>query len=214
MFRKTIKDDRFPHNTALVLASTGFAVSAAISPALSAIPVALVTGFALNNTALGGKLGRLQPGVDYAGTTLLRAGIVCVGLKLSLVEVAQSGAMCLPVVAATVGSGLVVIPRLARAFDLSPRLSALLAAGTSICGVTAIVTLAPLINASQREIAVATANVVAFGLGGMLLYPVLAEVSRQSMEKQTNEPTNPNKKNKTLPKIGLSHPLFPLCFTS
>lgn len=47
----------------------------------------------------------------------------------------------------------------------------LLAAGTSICGVTAISALAPAIAATQAEVSVAVANVVLFGTAGMLLLP-------------------------------------------
>ena len=43
-----------------------------------------------------------------------------------------------------------------------------------ICGVTAIVSTAPAIEADEREVAYAVANVVAFGLFGMLTYPYLA----------------------------------------
>jgi uncharacterized integral membrane protein (TIGR00698 family) len=52
---------------------------------------------------------------------------------------------------------------------------ALLAAGTSVCGVTAIGGLAPAIGASQREIGVAVANVAAYGTLGMLAYPWAAK---------------------------------------
>ena len=58
-----------------------------------------------------------------------------------------------------------------RTLGLPPRLGTLIAAGTSICGVTAIVSTAPAIEADEREVAYAVANVVAFGLFGMLVYP-------------------------------------------
>ena len=45
---------------------------------------------------------------------------------------------------------------------------------TSICGVTAITALAPAVGAEQRHVAMAVANVVAFGTVGMLSYPYLA----------------------------------------
>jgi len=61
-----------------------------------------------------------------------------------------------------------------RRLGLPPRLGTLIAAGTSICGVTAIVSTAPAIEADEREVAYAVANVVAFGLFGMLVYPYFA----------------------------------------
>ena len=58
----------------------------------------------------------------------------------------------------------------------------MIAAGTSICGVTAIVSTAPAIEADEREVAYAVANVVAFGLFGMLAYPYLAHALLGSSE--------------------------------
>ena len=58
----------------------------------------------------------------------------------------------------------------------------MIAAGTSICGVTAIVSVAPAIEADEREVAYAVANVVAFGLFGMLVYPYLAHAVLSSSE--------------------------------
>jgi uncharacterized membrane protein YadS len=53
-------------------------------------------------------------------------------------------------------------------------MSTLVAAGCSICGVTAISALAPIIKAKEQEMAFAVANVVLFGTLGMLLLPYVA----------------------------------------
>jgi|TARA_Y100000590_G_scaffold466513_1_gene642168 uncharacterized integral membrane protein (TIGR00698 family) len=53
-------------------------------------------------------------------------------------------------------------------------MSYLIAIGTSICGVSAIVAMAPVINAKRGEIAYAIANITIFGMLGMLIYPYLA----------------------------------------
>ena len=77
-------------------------------------------------------------------------------------------------VVAAIATGLVFVTWFNRWMGLPPRLGTLVAAGTSICGVTAIVSTAPAIEADEREVAYAVANVVAFGLFGMLAYPYLA----------------------------------------
>jgi uncharacterized membrane protein YadS len=88
----------------------------------------------------------------------------------------------LPVVLATIGTGLIFVTWFNRKLGLPPRLGTLIAAGTSICGVTAIVSTAPAIEADEREVAYAVANVVAFGLFGMLAYPYLAHAVLGSSE--------------------------------
>ena len=46
-----------------------------------------------------------KPGLKFCTTTALRAGIVCVGAKLSVVDVAAVGAAGIPAVVLTVGTG-------------------------------------------------------------------------------------------------------------
>ena len=139
---------------------------------VSGVPVAIVLGLLLRN--LLPLPQTLNPGLKFCTTTLLRLGIVFVGIKLSVVEMARLGAAGIPVVLAAIVTGLVFVTWFNKRLGLPPRLGTLIAAGTSICGVTAIVSTAPAIDADEREVAYAVANVVAFGLFGMLVYPYLA----------------------------------------
>jgi uncharacterized integral membrane protein (TIGR00698 family) len=139
---------------------------------VSGVPVAIVLGLLLRNTLP--LPPSLAPGLKFATTTILRAGIVLVGIRLSLFDVVKLGIAGLPVVLGAIVTGLVFVTWFNRKLGLPPRLGTLIAAGTSICGVTAIVSTAPAIDADEREVAYAVANVVAFGLLGMLLYPYLA----------------------------------------
>jgi uncharacterized integral membrane protein (TIGR00698 family) len=159
-----------------ILAAQGLTGS---SP-LSGVPVAIVLGLLLRNTLP--LPAALNPGLKFATTTILRAGIVLVGIRLSLFDVLKLGIAGLPVVLAAIGTGLVFVTWFNRKLGLPPRLGTLIAAGTSICGVTAIVSTAPAIEADEREVAYAVANVVAFGLFGMLAYPYLAHALLGSSE--------------------------------
>ncbi len=151
-----------------MLAARGLAGSSPIS----GVPVAIVLGLLLRN--LLPLPARLGPGLKFCTTTLLRLGIVLVGIKLSVVEMARLGIAGVPVVIVAIASGLLFVTWFNRKLGLPPRLGILIAAGTSICGVTAIVSTAPAIDADEREVAYAVANIVAFGLFGMLVYPYLA----------------------------------------
>jgi uncharacterized integral membrane protein (TIGR00698 family) len=169
---------------ALAVMSAGFWLADAIGKAImtaqgltggspiSGVPVAIVLGLLLRNAV--GLPGSLAPGLKFCVTTVLRLGIVLVGIRLSAFDVARLGVAGLPVVVAAVTAGLVFVTWFNRRLQLPPRLGTLVAAGTSICGVTAIVSTAPAIDADEREVAYAIANVVAFGLFGMLVYPYVA----------------------------------------
>jgi len=151
-----------------ILAAQGLTGS---SP-LSGVPVAIVLGLLLRNTLP--LPSALSPGLKFSTTTILRAGIVIVGIRLSVFDVVKLGIAGLPVVLAAITTGLIFVTWFNKKLGLPPRLGTLIAAGTSICGVTAIVSTAPAIDADEREVAYAVANVVAFGLFGMLTYPYLA----------------------------------------
>src|SRR6186997_1850493 len=159
-----------------ILAAQGLTGS---SP-LSGVPVAIVLGLLLRNTLP--LPAALNPGLKFATTTILRAGIVLVGIRLSVFDVVKLGIAGLPVVVAAITTGLVFVTWFNKKLGLPPRLGTLIAAGTSICGVTAIVSVAPAIEADEREVAYAVANVVAFGLFGMLTYPYLAHAVLGSSE--------------------------------
>ena len=152
-----------------LLAAQG--LTAGSSP-ISGVPVAIVLGLFLRNAFTLPMA--LTPGLKFCVTTVLRLGIVLVGIRLSAFDVARLGVAGLPVVLAAVTAGLVFVTWFNRRLGLPPRLGTLVAAGTSICGVTAIVSTAPAIDADEREVAYAVANVVAFGLFGMLVYPYVA----------------------------------------
>ncbi|MGE0042905.1 MAG: YeiH family protein [Vicinamibacterales bacterium] len=139
---------------------------------ISGVPVAIVLGLLLRNLLPLPPI--LMPGLRFSVSTLLRLGIVCVGIRLSAFDVLKLGAAGLPVVLAAILTGLLFVTWFNRRLGLPPRLGILIAAGTSICGVTAIVSTAPAIDADEREVAYAVANIVAFGLFGMLAYPYLA----------------------------------------
>lgn len=139
---------------------------------LSGVPVAILLGLLVRNTI--GVPSSFAPGLKFCGTTLLRLGIVCVGIRLSAFDVARLGLAGLPVVAGAIAAGLFFVTWFNRRLGLPPRLGTLIAAGTSICGVTAIASTAPAIDADEREVAYAVANIVLFGLFGMLVYPYAA----------------------------------------
>jgi uncharacterized integral membrane protein (TIGR00698 family) len=151
-----------------ILAAQGLTGSSPVS----GVPVAIVLGLLLRNTLP--LPASLAPGLKFATTHLLRAGIVLVGIRLSVFDVLKLGIAGLPVVLAAISTGVLFVTWFNKRLGLPPRLGTLIAAGTSICGVTAIVSTAPAIDADEREVAYAVANVVAFGLIGMLVYPYLA----------------------------------------
>jgi len=142
------------------------------SSPISGISMAIVLGLLAANTI--GTAAVLRPGLAFAVKRMLRLGIILVGIRLSFLDVLKLGAWGVPVVATIILVALVVTIAFARAIGLSDRLGTLAAASTAICGVTAALSVGPVIEAEESEVAYTVANVTLFGLFAMLTYPYLA----------------------------------------
>lgn len=147
---------------------------------ISSISVAILLGMLLRNLFPMPRI--FLDGLRFCARNFLRLGIVLVGIKLSLLDVFRLGAAGIPVVVVVITSGIVILGWLSRRLQLPVRLGILIAAGTSICGVTAIASTAPTIEAEEQEVACSVAIITLFGLLGMLFYPYLAHAILQSSE--------------------------------
>lgn len=129
--------------------------------------IANIPGHAMTST------GRARSGLDFCGSTLLRAGIVLYGLRVSFQDIAAVGlpgvliAVC--VVGLVFGAAMYIGPRW---LGLDRRTSALIGAGSAICGAAAVMATQPVVRGESRDASVAVATVVAFGTLSMLAFPL------------------------------------------
>lgn len=144
---------------------------------LSIILIAMVLGLILSNVL---KLpASLKPGIQFAIKKLLRLGIILMGIRLSIFAVLKIGVFALGLVAVCIASALIITIFLARMLGISQRLGTLIAAGTSICGVSAIAAVSPVIEAEEEETSYAIATITIFGLAATIFYPYLVELLLQ-----------------------------------
>lgn len=139
---------------------------------VSPIMLAVLAGVFVRSAI--GITPRFESGVAMAASAFLRIGLALVGLRLTLAGLGSLGIRSLPIVAGCIAVAWIAIPRIARAFGLRGPLVTLITVGSSICGCTAIMAVAPVIRARTEEIGYALTTVVILGLTGMLLYPALA----------------------------------------
>jgi uncharacterized integral membrane protein (TIGR00698 family) len=142
------------------------------SSPLSSVTVAVLLGLLVGNALH--LPARLKPGLTFAVKKLLRLGIILLGIRLSLFDVARLGGNGLPIVLLCIIGAILITGQMGRWLHLSPRLATLIAVGTSICGVSAIVATAGAIDADDEEVAYAVATITLFGLLATFFYPYLA----------------------------------------
>ena len=141
---------------------------------ISPVMLAILLGLSVGNVILLPAI--LKPGFKFAVRTVLRLGIILLGIRLSIFDVFRLGALGVPIVVLCVAGALFIITGVSRWLRLPERLGTLIAAGTSICGVSAIVATGPAIDAEEEEVAYAVAVITVFGLLATLLYPYAASV--------------------------------------
>ncbi|KQQ19386.1 hypothetical protein ASF48_15865 [Rathayibacter sp. Leaf299] len=151
------------------------AVVHALVPAVPMLTAAVALGIVVAQVpaarpALGGAL---SPGLKFSSRTLMRTGIVLLGLKLSLVDIAALGWAAILVVVGIVLATFALTWALGRALGLPGREPLLLAAGFSICGASAIGAMAGATRAKESEQAVPVALVTLCGTLAIAVLPAL-----------------------------------------
>ncbi|NPV78163.1 MAG: putative sulfate exporter family transporter [Anaerolineae bacterium] len=116
----------------------------------------------------------LTPGIRFSVGKILRLGIILLGIRLTVFDVLRLGAYGVPIVMICIASALLITTLINKKLNLPSRIGTLIAVGTSICGVTAIVATSPAIEAEEEETAYAVAVITIFGLIATLVYPYLA----------------------------------------
>ncbi len=142
------------------------------SSPISSIFVAIILGLLVRNII--GLQEVFKDGVTFSIKFILRFGIILLGIRLSFIDVVKLGAWGIPIILACVAAGLFVTLWITSKMKQSHRLGTLVASGTGICGVTAIVAISPGIKANDEEVAYAIANITLFGVIAMFAYPYLA----------------------------------------
>ena len=115
-------------------------------------------------------------GVAFAGETLLRLGIALIGLRLTLALLADVSLTAVPIVIACIAIALMSAVAFGRMLGVARGVRHLLAAGTAICGCTAIIAVAPILRSRQQDVGVSIACIVLFGSLAMVAYPWLANL--------------------------------------
>ena len=139
---------------------------------ISAVIICLILGLLIRNVFKLPVL--LNVGFKFSVKKLLRLGIILLGIRLSIFSVFELGIVGIPIVLICISSALIITTFLNKKLKQPKRLGTLIAVGTSICGVSAIVATSSVINAKEEETAYAVAVITVFGLIATIGYPILA----------------------------------------
>ena len=117
----------------------------------------------------------MKPALKFASKKILKAAIVLLGASLSIRTIMSVGQMTFFVMIFTFamcfGGGYFI----RKLFGLNWKLSNLISAGTGICGGSAVVAIAPVIDADDKDIAFAMSSTFLFDMVMIALYPLMGK---------------------------------------
>lgn len=166
-----------PGVAACAVAAMIAALLHATVPAVPMLTAAVALGILVAQLPAARPLlsGALAPGLKFSSRSLMRTGIVLLGLKLSLIDIAALGWGAILVVVAIVLTTFGLTWALGRALRLPGQEPLLLAAGFSICGASAIGAMAGATRAKEQEQATPVALVTLCGTLAIAVLPALQQ---------------------------------------
>lgn len=116
-------------------------------------------------------------GIDFTASTLLRAGVVLLGLRIALGDLAILGWQTALMLAFAIFTTIVLGVFLAKSLGLQKRFGALTGGSVAICGASAalaISTILPKGKNHERDTLLTVIGVTAMSTIAMILYPILS----------------------------------------
>jgi len=172
------------HRSAIVRLVPGLALTAAIACAslavrgltgwmtLSPLILSIIFGMLIRNALP--IPAAFEPGTGFSLRRILRFGIVMLGLQVTAAQILSLGSAGLLMVALTLTATFLAIRIAGRLMGVDRSLTDLIAAGTSVCGASAVIAANTVVGGRQEHVAYAIACVTLFGSLSMLAYPLLA----------------------------------------
>ena len=138
---------------------------------LSPLILSIVIGMIIGNLCQPAAICR--PGMTFSLKRLLRFGIILLGLQITVSQLMSLGLPGVAVVAATLAASFTAVMIAGRLLGVDRGLTGLIAAGTSVCGASAVIAANAAVRGRDEDVAYAVACVTIFGSISMLIYPLL-----------------------------------------
>ncbi|WP_331775204.1 YeiH family protein [Sulfurospirillum sp. 1612] len=141
---------------------------------ISPLIIGIVLGMVYANTLRNKLPEEWVPGIIFSTKTLLRAGIILYGFRLTFQNIEAVGLAGIVTSVCVVGSTFIIGYIVGtKVLKLDRDTTILTTAGSSICGAAAVLATEPVVNGEPYKSAIAVSTVIIFGTTAMFLYPFL-----------------------------------------
>ena len=149
-------------------------------PVIGGPVFAILTGMVI--TLVLRKKDAFTPGINYTSKKILQAAVVFLGFGMNLTQILAKGKQSLPIILSTISTSLIIAFILYKALKLRTNNAILVGVGSSICGGSAIAATAPVIDASDEEVAQSISVIFLFNVIAALIFPALGAILGLSNE--------------------------------
>lgn len=129
------------------------------------IITALSPDFAVSET--------MKTGITFTSKKILQYAVIILGFSLNIKTVVSVGSQSLPIITSTIATSLIVSFILCKVMKMDKNVSTLVGVGSSICGGSAVAATAPVIDASDEDIARSISVIFLFNVIAALIFPTL-----------------------------------------
>ena len=114
-----------------------------------------------------------EAGIVFAAKNFLQIAIILLGFEMNLFSILTVGGQSLYIIIFTLAAAFFTAWFFGHYFQLSGNTSILIGVGTAICGGSAIAATAPVIAASEKDVAYSLSTIFLFNIAAVLLFPAL-----------------------------------------
>ena len=125
---------------------------------------------------------KMKAGVTFTSKKILQYAVIILGFSLNIKTVLAVGSQSLPVIISTISTSLITAYAMCKLLKMDKNVSTLIGVGSSICGGSAVAATAPVIDATDEEIARSISVIFLFNVIAALIFPTLGNMIGLSNE--------------------------------
>lgn len=133
-------------------------------------------------TQLIKEKGQFKAGITFTSKKILQYAVILLGFGMNLSDILSKGSQSLPIIISTISTSLIISFVMFKLMKMPSKISTLVGVGSSICGGSAIAATAPVIEASDEEIAQSISVIFLFNIVAALIFPALGSILGLSNE--------------------------------
>lgn len=122
----------------------------------------------------------LNDGIKYASKKILQGAIILIGFDMNLYHVLKVGSQSLLIMLFTLTAAFLTSWLAGKSLKIQSNTSTLIGVGTAICGGSAIAATAPVIKATDKEVAYSISTIFFFNIAAVFIFPAVGHLLAMS----------------------------------